>query len=76
MSETPEKFHSGTIVCASSSTKQTLFPSLPQLPLPPGVLPAAVSLAASFTVLFAVTWWTGKPEGDDVDDDVAAVMEL
>ncbi len=38
--------------------------------------PAAVSLAASFTVLFAVTWWTGRSQGDDLDDDVAAVMAL
>ena len=44
--------------------------------LPEGVLPSAVALAGSFTVLFAVTWWTGKPGGDDLDDDVAAVMEM
>ncbi len=56
--------------------RQTYFPSLPAPPLQPGVLPVAVSLAASFTVLFAVTWWTGGPEGDELDDDVAAVMEL
>ncbi len=56
--------------------KQTYFPSLPKLALQPGVLPAAFSLAASFTVLFAVTWWTGKAEGDDLDEDVAAVMKL
>jgi len=56
--------------------KQTFLPALPKLPLPAGVLPSAVSLAASFTVLFVVTWWTGKDEGDDLDDDVAAVMEL
>lgn len=56
--------------------KQTYFPGLPKAPLQPGVLPAAFSLAASFTVLFLVTWWTGKPEGDDLDEDVAAVMKL
>jgi hypothetical protein len=44
--------------------------------LPPGVLPSAVALAASFTVLFAVTWWTGRGAAADLDDDVAAVMEL
>jgi Na+/proline symporter len=44
--------------------------------LPKGVLPSAVALAGSFTVLFAVTWWTGKPGGDDLDEDVAAVMEM
>ncbi len=49
---------------------------LPLAPLSPGVLPAAFALAASFTVLFAVSWWTGKPEGDDLDEDVAAVMEM
>jgi len=51
---------------------------LPQLPKPfehSGVLPAAVALAASFTVLFAVSGWTGKSAGDEIDDDVAAVMD-
>ncbi|HVS03417.1 MAG TPA: sodium/proline symporter, partial [Thermoanaerobaculia bacterium] len=43
--------------------------------LAPGVLPTAVSLAASFAVLFAVTLLTDSPAGDAVDDDVAAVME-
>ena len=56
--------------------KQSYFPALPKPPLATGVLPAAVSLAASFTVLFLVTWLTGKPDGDDLDDDVAAVMEM
>ena len=43
-------------------------------PLAPGVLPTAVSLAASFTVLFVAAWlW---PAGEaDLDDDVAFVME-
>ncbi len=44
--------------------------------LAPGVLPSAVALAASFTVLMAVSWWTGSPDGDDLDDDVEAVMSL
>ncbi len=52
--------------------RQSYVPS----PLAPGVLPSAAALAASFTVLFAVTWATGRPEGDDLDDDVAAVMAL
>ncbi|MEM7586613.1 MAG: hypothetical protein AAF560_24705, partial [Acidobacteriota bacterium] len=56
--------------------KQSFFPALPKPALQPGVLPAAVSLATSFTVLFVVTWLTGKPEGDALDEDVAAVMEL
>ncbi len=56
--------------------KQTWLPALPTPPLAPGVLPAAVALAASFTVLFLVTWWTGRRGDDDLDDDVAAVMDL
>ena len=56
--------------------RQSFFPDLPKLPLADGVLPAAFSLAASFTVLFTVTWWTSRGEDDAVDDDVAAVMEL
>ena len=56
--------------------KQTVFPWLPGPGFAPGVLPAAVALAASCTVLMAVCWWTGSPEGDDLDDDVAAVMSL
>lgn len=55
--------------------RQTWFPALPKPPLAAGALPSAVALAASFTVLFVVTWWTGKGD-DDVDADVAAVMEL
>jgi Na+/proline symporter len=35
--------------------RQELFPALPRAPLPPGVLPTAVSIAASFSVLFAVS---------------------
>lgn len=55
--------------------------SLPGLEKPPfaaGVLPAAVSLAASFTVLFAVTtWgaWTSRRGEPPLDEDVRAVME-
>jgi len=55
--------------------RQTLFPSLPKPPLPPGVLPTAVSLAASFTVLFAVTAWTGRRK-TILPDDIRAVMEV
>jgi Na+/proline symporter len=36
-------------------SRQPFWPEIPGPPLPPGTLPAAVSLAASFTVLFAVT---------------------
>jgi SSS family transporter len=52
--------------------RQTFFPALPKPPLPPGALPTAVSLAASFAVLIAVTVWTREPE---LPEDVAAVME-
>lgn len=52
--------------------RQTFFPSLPKPPLPPGALPTAVSLAASFAVLLLVSVWT-RPE--EVDEDVLAVME-
>jgi Na+/proline symporter len=59
--------------------KQTFFPSLPKPPLPPGALPAAVSLAASFTVLLAVTAWQGR-RGEaplpSLPPDIAAVMEV
>ena len=55
--------------------RQTFFPGLPKPPLPPGALPSAVSLAASFTVLLAVTWWTGRRE-PALDADVLAVMEV
>jgi SSS family transporter len=52
--------------------RQTFFPSLPKPPLPPGALPTAVSLAASFAVLLAVTALTKR---EPVPADIAAVME-
>jgi SSS family transporter len=60
--------------------KQTVFPTLPK-PLGPGVLPATVSLAASVTILFVVSWWTrtGSTFGsshEEIDPDIAAVMAL
>lgn len=54
---------------------QTFFPGLPKPPLAPGVLPTAVSLAASFVVLFAVTAWTSRRGEPVLDHDVRAVME-
>ncbi len=54
--------------------RQAFFPALPKPPLPPGALPTAVSLAASFVVLLAVTAWTGK-RAPALDPDIAAVME-
>lgn len=53
--------------------RQTFFPWLPASPLASGVLPTAVSLATSFTVLFVVTALT--PE-ESLDEDVAAVMDV
>jgi Na+/proline symporter len=55
--------------------RQTWFPALPKPPFAPGVLPAAVSLAASFTVLLAVTAWTARRGDPPLDEDVSAVME-
>ena len=60
--------------------KQTFFPGLPKPTfLQPGVLPTAVSLAASFTVLLAWTWIFGRERGPGekrIPDDVLAVMEI
>ena len=55
--------------------RQTFFPSWPKPPLPPGSLPTAVSLAASFTVLLVVTAWAGRRQ-TAIPPDVAAVMEV
>ena len=44
--------------------------------LPPGVLPPAVALAASFTVLFLVTWCSPRPGSAKIPPAVRAVMEL
>ena len=52
--------------------RQALFPSLPKPPLPPGALPTAVSLAASFAVLLIGSLLVRPRE---VEEDVAAVME-
>jgi len=54
--------------------KQTFWPALPRPPLAAGVLPAAMAMAVSFTVLMAVSWVGGSADGDELDDDVAAVM--
>ena len=56
--------------------KQTFFEGLPRPPFQSGVLPTAVSLAASFTVLFAVTWMTGRKRPPEIDEDVELVMDL
>jgi Na+/proline symporter len=54
--------------------KQTFFPALPKPPLPPGALPTAVSLAASFTVLLAASAWSGR-RGARLPDDVDMVLD-
>ncbi len=56
--------------------KQTYFEALPKPPFQNGVLPTAVSLAASFTVLFVVTWITSRHKSPDIDWDVEMIMDL
>jgi len=67
-------------LCLEFLARQTFFPSLPKAPLPAGVLPGAVSLAASFSVFFLVSWATSGRSGnaaeEDLAEDVAAVMEI
>jgi Na+/proline symporter len=55
--------------------RQKFFPALPKPPLPPGALPTAVSLAASFTVLLIVTALDRRRGGATLPADVSAVME-
>ncbi|MEO1086639.1 MAG: hypothetical protein AAFY88_20590, partial [Acidobacteriota bacterium] len=56
--------------------KQAFFPGLPKPTfLQPGVLPTAVSLAASFTVLLVWSWIWGREDGELIPEDVLAVME-
>ena len=55
-----------------TGTALNLVMELKLIPLPSGALPTAVSLAASFVVLLLVSWWT---RGEEIDDDVLAVME-
>jgi len=55
--------------------RQTFFPTLPKPPLPPGVLPTALSLVVSFAVLFLVTWLGPAPPEEGFESDVEAVME-
>jgi Na+/proline symporter len=53
------------------AARQTLFPGLATL-LPPGVPPSAVALAASFTVLFAVTGWDVLRRGPSAEPPLPA----
>jgi Na+/proline symporter len=54
--------------------RQTLFPGLPKPPLPPGALPAAVSLAASFAVLLLGALVFGRGERT-IDREISAILE-
>ncbi len=57
--------------------KQSFFPALPKPTfLAAGVLPTAVSLAASFAVLMLLSWFSPRDADDPIDDDVAAVMAM
>ena len=56
--------------------RQDLVSWLPRPPFAPGVLPTAVALAASFTVLFAVTLADRRGDGTGLDPAVEAVMEI
>ena len=55
-----------------TGTVLNLVLELKLIPLPAGALPTAVSLSASFVVLLLVSWLTG---GEEIDEDVRAVME-
>ena len=53
--------------------RQSVFPGLPGSPLPEGVLPGVVALAASFLVLFVWSWAAPRPA---LDADVELLMDL
>ncbi len=55
-------------------SRQTIFPGLPAPSIASGAPPAAVALAASFSVLLAVSWWTRR-KAPVVSEDVAAVID-
>lgn len=61
----------GTVLCLGLEIlgRQKILPHVS------GPLPAAIALAASFTVLLAVTVLTGWRRTPNLDDDVLAVME-
>jgi Na+/proline symporter len=62
-----------TASIATGTVLNLVLSSLPKPPLPPGALPTAVALAASFAVLLAGTVLLGKAE--KVEEDVEAVMD-
>ena len=54
-------------------TRQSFLPALPRPPLPVGVLPGVLALAATFSVL--LIWsWLARPE--ELDQEIELVMEL
>ncbi len=53
--------------------RQTYFPELPKIPYATGVIPSAVALAASFTVLFLVSWLDQRPVR--LEADVETVLD-
>jgi Na+/proline symporter len=55
--------------------QQTYFEVLPNPLSDTGVLPAAVSLAASLTTLFLVTWLTTRRGHPVIEEDINLVME-
>ncbi len=57
-------------------SRQTMWGWFPHLSLKAGGLPSAVALAASFTVLFAVTWLRPADKDSQVDPDIDFVMEI
>ncbi len=57
-------------------SKQTFLDWLPSAPFKAGVLPAAVALAASFTVLLTVSWLSPPRHEPDLEPDVDFVMEI
>lgn len=65
----------GVNLALETLMRQSALPWLPRPPLAPGVLPTAAALAASFTVLFVVTW-LGGPGDNELDPAVEAVMEI
>lgn len=56
--------------------KQTFLDWLSPAPLKAGVLPAAASLAASFTVLLVLTWLSPARTGQTLDAEIDFVMDL
>lgn len=66
----------GLNLLLETMAKQTFLPWLPKPTfLLPGVLPSAVSLAASFAVLLWVSWWKPAPR-DALPEDIQQVMEI